>query len=54
MSQQDQHKETFELFYSNNTIYSNFYPAKFKDSRLKFPEGSAYHKAEDFSFVHVE
>ena len=54
MAQQDQHRETFELFYSNNTIYSNFYPATFTDSRLKFPEGSLYHKVEDFSFVHVE
>ena len=54
MAQQDQDKETFELFYSNNTIYSNFYPATFTDSRLKFPEGSVYHKVEDFSFVHVE
>ena len=53
-AQQDQQKESFELFYSNNTIYSNFYPAKFTDSRLKFPEGSVYHGVEDFSFVHVE
>ena len=51
---QDKDKEIFELFYSNNTIYSNFYPATFTDSRLKFPEGSVYHKVEDFSFVHVE
>ena len=46
--------EQFELFYSNNTIYSNFYPAPFTDPRLKFPTGSSYHQTRDFSFVHVE
>ena len=54
MAQPDQPKEIFELFYSNNTIYSNFYPAKFTDSGLRFPEGSVYHGVEDCSFVHVE
>ena len=53
-AKQDQQKESFELFYSNNTIYSNFYPAKFTDPRLKFPEGSVHHGVEDFSFLHVE
>ena len=46
--------EEFELFYSNNTIYSNFYAAPFSDGGLKFPEGSIYHETTDFSFVHVE
>ena len=48
------HKELFELFYSNNTIYSNFYPAPFTDPRLEFPSGSAHHQTVDFSFAHVE
>ena len=47
-------KEQFELFYSNNTIYSNFYPATFTDPQLKFPCGSVYHNSQEFSFVHVE
>ena len=48
--------EEYELFYSNSSVYSNFYPAKFSDPELmqRLPESSAFSRDRDFRFVHVE
>ena len=51
-----QQKNDFVLFYSNNSIYSNFYPAKFSDTKLmrKIPETSIFCDDKEFEFEHVE
>ena len=48
--------EKYELFYSNSSVYSNFYPASFSDPDLmrRIPESSLFSRDEDFRFVHVE
>ena len=50
--------EKYELFYSNSSVYSNFYPAGFTDPELmrRIPESSAsdFSREGDFTFVHVE
>ena len=49
-------KNNFVLFYSNDCIYSNFYPASFRDSGLMriVPETSKYYDDKEFEFRHVE
>lgn len=48
--------EKYELFYSNSSVYSNFYPARFSDPDLmqRLPESSAFSRDKKFKFVHVE
>ena len=48
--------EKYELFYSNSSVYSNFYPAGFTDPELmrRIPESSDFSREGDFTFVHVE
>ena len=49
-------KEEFVLFYSTNSIYSNFYPAEFRDEELMsiLPKSSKFCGQMDFWFSHVE
>ena len=49
-------KGNFVLFYSTNSIYSNFHPAEFTDQELmrKLPESSDYFGQKMFRFSHVE
>ena len=46
----------FVLFYSTNSIYSNFHPAKFSDLDfiMKLPQSSKFKGNKDFQFMHVE
>ena len=48
--------EKYELFYSNSSVYSNFYPAGFTDPELmrRISECSEFSREGDFTFVHVE
>ena len=48
--------EKYELFYSNSSVYSNFYPAGFTDPELmrRIPDTSDFCRKGDFTFVHVE
>ena len=48
--------EKYELFYSNSSVYSNFYPASFSDPELlrRMPESSSFSRDDDFRFVNVE
>lgn len=44
------------LFYSSNSIFSNFYPAKFTDVdfMLKLPQSSEFFGEKEYQFSHVE
>lgn len=44
--------DNFVLFYSNNSVYSNFYPAEFSDPEfiLKLPKTSKHHGSQEFRF----
>ena len=46
----------FVLFYSTNSIYSNFHPAKFSDLDfiMKLSKSSKFKGNKDFQFMHVE
>ena len=48
--------EKYELFYSNSSVYSNFYPAVFTDPELmrRIPDTSDISREGDLTFVHVE
>ena len=48
--------DNFVLFYSNNSPYSNFYPAEFSDPELmlRLPRSSKHHGSTEFMFSHVE
>ena len=48
--------EKYELFYSNSSVYSNFYPAGFTDPELmrRISDTSDFSREGDFTFVHVE
>ena len=46
----------FVLFYSTNSIYSNFHPAEFRDQELMktLPKCSKFFGQQDFWFSHME
>ena len=46
----------FVLFYSTNSIYSNFHPAELRDQELMktLPKCSKFFGQQDFWFSHVE
>lgn len=46
----------FVLFYSSNSIYSNFHPAKFidQDFIMNLPQSSKFSSQKDYHFLHVE
>ena len=49
-------KGDFVLFYSTNSIYSNFHPAEFRDEELIriLPKSSKFYGQLDFWFSNVE